>query len=243
MQEQPLGGSRYPKANASSGAAHERQRRRFFAYGAAALAWAAFVIWYGGSGSPLTKDEIDAGLAETFAAERAHGHPDNPTVQAEIRQFLEHDDGHEFVNVNLIRYRQRAQYPPGSPFGDDLRAANARYNAAVLPELLLRGCVPIYASQVQGRFLHPAGADDWDTVAMVRYRSRRDLLHMVIALANKNAHQHKWAAIEKTQVFPVRTTISLVTVRLLIGVFLLLVATGVSGIIDHRKRSRSAGAS
>jgi hypothetical protein len=33
----------------------------------------------------------------------------------------------------------------------------------------------VFVGQVEGRFIHPDGADDWDQVAMVRYRSRRDM--------------------------------------------------------------------
>lgn len=58
----------------------------------------------------------------------------------------------------------------------------------------------------EGRFLPPGGADDWDAVTIVRYRSRHDLLHIANALAKKDADQHKWASFEKTQLFPVCPT-------------------------------------
>ena len=123
--------------------------------------------------------------------------------------------------VNLMKFRQKALYPAGSPFDDDPMAANARYSRAILPLLLKHGSHPVFLGQVQGRFLHPGGADDWDQVGIVRYRSRRDMLKMAIEVAGLGVDIHKWAALEKTQVIPARPIISLALIR---GTILLIFA-------------------
>ncbi len=105
-----------------------------------------------------------------------------------------------------------------------MQAANDRYNRAIIPLLLKHGGHPVFDSLVEGRFLHPDGADDWDHVAMVRYRSRRDMLEMAAEIAAKGVDVHKWAALEKTQVFPVKPLVSLFSVRATVAVVLIAIA-------------------
>jgi hypothetical protein len=55
----------------------------------------------------------------------------------------------------------------------------------------------------------------------VRYRSRRDFLRFAFEANQSDKFIHKWAAIEKTHVFPVKPILSLISVRLTVGLFLL----------------------
>jgi len=47
----------------------------------------------------------------------------------------------------------------------------------------------------------------------VRYRSRRDFLRFALAIQQQDIAVHKWAALEKTHVFPVKPLVSLMLVR------------------------------
>ncbi|MFO7679275.1 MAG: hypothetical protein R6X34_04435 [Chloroflexota bacterium] len=125
--------------------------------------------------------------------------------------------------VNLLKFRQKALYPAGSPFDNDPLAANGRYSRAILPLLLKHGGHPVFLGPVQGRFLHPSGADDWDQVGIVRCRSRRDMLKMAIEVAELGVDIHKWAALEKTQVFPVKPVLHLAFIRAAAGALLLAI--------------------
>jgi hypothetical protein len=125
--------------------------------------------------------------------------------------------------VNLLKFRQKALYPAGSPFDNDPLAANGRYSRAILPLLLKHGGHPVFLGPVQGRFLHPSGADDWDQVGIVRCRSRRDMLKMAIEVAELGVDIHKWAALEKTQVFPVKPVLHLAFIRAAAGVLLMVI--------------------
>jgi len=186
-----------------------------------AALYAAFLLWYGGSGRPLTREEIEGYLAalRRNAGEGAAGliHLD------EVERMVERDDGREFVMQNLIRYRQKALYPPGSGYGDSAPAADRRYGKAILPHLLRYGSLPVFIARRSGDFVEPEGIDRWDVVAMVRYRSRRDFLRFATAITNNRITQHKWAAIENTQVFPVRPLVSLIFVRGAVGALLLAI--------------------
>jgi hypothetical protein len=90
--------------------------------------------------------------------------------------------------------------------------------------LLRHGGHPVFLGQVQGRFLHPTGADHWDQVGIVRYRSRRDMLKMAVEVAGSGVDIHKWAALEKTQVFPARSLVSLVFIRATAAALLFAIA-------------------
>lgn len=177
----------------------------------------AFIAWYGGHGTPLASGEADALLAQIHARASNDAAPDGRLFE-ELKQLVASDDGNEFFMLNLINYRAKALYPAGSGYGDDPLEADARYNRAIAPFLLKHGGVPVFLGTPQGRFIDEAGDTQWQRVAIVRYRSKRDLLEMVLDLAGQNVAVHKWASIEKTQVFPVKALFSFVSVRGAVGV-------------------------
>ena len=182
------------------------------------LLYGLFLIWYGGSGKPLTPKEITQGLQ---ALRTNH---DDAEKLVEVEQLLSKDDGKEFVMQNLVRYRPKALYPADyAHLGDDPRAADKRYGKAILWPLLKYGNVMIFIARRSGSFIEPVGADAWHYVAMVRYRSRRDFLRFAIDTERSDLFVHKWAAIEKTHVFPVKPLISLVFVRSAVAVLVIAV--------------------
>ncbi len=188
-----------------------------FALPLAAL-YIAFLIWYGGNGKPMTADEISTGLRELQATDTS----EHATAAVEdVRQLLASDDGKEFVMQNLVRYRSKALYPPGYNFSDDPREADKRYGKSIIWPLLRNGNLLLFVARRSGNFFVPEGADSWHYVAMVRYRSRRDFLKFAFEANQADKFVHKWAAIEKTHVFPVKPIVSLISVRLTMGLLLL----------------------
>ncbi|HNT26044.1 MAG TPA: hypothetical protein PKM21_16860 [Anaerolineales bacterium] len=191
---------------------------------ALALLYTAFLIWYGGRGKPLSVAEVEALLAEMKRRAGKSGPEEESPLLQQFRELTKDDDGRDYYMVNLLKFRQKALYPPGSSFGDDPLAANDRYNRAIIPMLLKYGGHPVFAGKVQGRFLHPDSADDWDQVGIVRYRSRRDMLRMAAELAGSGNDVHKWAALEKTQVFPVKPLLHLALIRVIVAVLFIVIA-------------------
>ncbi len=171
----------------------------------------------------MTSAEVETLLERVRRNAEGTASPVASDLFSSLREVSKDDDGREFVMVNLIRFRTKAAYPPGWDYGDDPHAADARYNRVVVPLLLKRACIPVFLGQSAGRFLAPEGSEPWDCVALVRYRSRRDFLGLCADLANDRADVHKWAAIESTQVFPVKARLSLITVRVVIALSLALV--------------------
>ena len=166
-----------------------------------------FLVWYGGRGQPLSPAEIDQFMKELGA------HTTDEAVLQELQTLIAGDDGKEFVMQNLVRYRPKALYPPGYDYGDDPRAADRRYGKAVIGPLLRNGSLILFIAKRIGTFIEPEGADAWHYVAMVRYRSRRDFLRFALETQRDDIFVHKWAALEKTHVFPVKPLISLFPVR------------------------------
>ena len=189
--------------------------------------YGVFLWWYGGRGRPLSATE----LAECQRA-LLQQTSDQSAID-EVMQLLAGDDGREFVMQNLARYRPKALYPPeyapGLTLGDSARAADQRYAKAILWPLLCRGSLPIFIARRSGSFIEPEGADAWHYVAMVRYRSRRDFFKFAMAIQRDDIVVHKWAALEKTHVFPVAPLVSLVFVRGAVAVLLTLVGLAIYG--------------
>ncbi len=179
--------------------------------------YSMFLLWYGGRGRPLDADETARYVGELAACCRTD---QDREVLEQVRELVANDDGREFVMQNLVRYRARAAYPPGYDFDSDPRKADQRYGRAIVWPLLRYGNHPVFIARRTGRFIDPEGADQWHYVAMVRYRSKRDFLRFALKIEHADIAVHKWAAIEKTHVFPVQPLVSLILVRAAVGAVL-----------------------
>lgn len=177
--------------------------------------YAVFLFWYGGRTRPLSADEVRAFLDNM----RREGlDRDDPELFRSLETLLGEDDGREFLMLNLIRYREKAAYPPAMGLGDSAVAADRRYGRAFLPWLLRYGNVPVLVARRSGSFIEPENAERWQMTALVRYRSRRDLIRSASAVAGREVMVHKWAAVETTHVFPIRPMLSFIAVRTVVGV-------------------------
>jgi hypothetical protein len=184
--------------------------------------YALFLVWYGGRARPLVDEEVKDFLA--LMTSRGIDR-DDPELFESLKRLLSRDDGREFVMVNLIKYREKAAYPAGSPYGDSAVEADKRYARAFFPYLLRYGNVPVFISWRSGSFIEPPGAEPWQVVAMIRYRSRRDFIRSVRAVVGKDVMVHKWAAIDTTHVFPVRPLFSFIAVRWAVALLIAVVAS------------------
>ena len=192
------------------------------------LFYVFFWFWYGGNGQPMSPQEIEEALGKLQSTDPAR---DNSAEIEDLRDLLASDDGKEFVMQNLVQYRAKALYPEGSHFGDDPREADKRYGKSIIGDLLRYGNLVIFIARKSGNFVTPDDADAWHYVAMVRYRSRRDFVRFATRANQADKFMHKWAAIEKTHVFPVKPLISLFAVRTLLALALFCVGTILTALL------------
>jgi hypothetical protein len=157
----------------------------------AALAYAAFYVWYVGFRRPLTAAEVDAlcqELATHWSAERL----------APVAAFLRKDTGCEFFMANLVQLRRHtASCERGA-------VAMQRYQAPFLKAILRRGCHPIAVGIAASSAVECWGVENggqWSVAALVRYRSRRDLAEVLLSPHFQDIHRHKEDAVEKTIAF------------------------------------------
>ena len=204
-------------------------------YAGLLLVYLLGLSWYGGSGDPVKVAELESYIKALTSNAGVRGKDTEKSVNY-MRRLAEKDDGNEFIMVNLIRFRETSRYSKDSSWvGEtDPMLADARYGDGVIPLLLKRGSLPIFVSSISGGFINETTHSEWDVVAMVRYRSVRDMLQMMVEMSSTDLADHKWAAIEQTHVFPVKPKISLLSLRLMIGITLLLFAVAVSYLVNFR---------
>jgi|TARA_B110000503_G_scaffold109821_1_gene164360 hypothetical protein len=204
-------------------------------YAVLLLVYLLGLSWYGGSGDPVKDAELESYINSMVSNADVRGKDTEKSVNY-MRRLAEKDDGNEFIMVNLIRFRETSRYSKDSSWvGEtDPMLADARYGDGVIPLLLKRGSLPIFVSSISGGFINETTHSEWDVVAMVRYRSVRDMLQMMVEMSSTDLADHKWAAIEQTHVFPVKPKISLLSLRLMIGITLLLFAVAVSYLVNFR---------
>ena len=189
--------------------------RRILPWLVAVLLYGFFWAWYMPWGGGLTEEEIDAFM---------HGRDNqDEAFVTEFRRFLENDDGHPFVMVNLIHMNLG---------GEEL---TARYMEYMWPALLRRACHPVYAGEV----IAPAvdlwgldGAETWSSAALMRYRSLRDLLEIAGNPAFADSHVFKVEAMAKTIAVPARSILNPGDLRIIVGLLLLVLA-----LVFSRRRS------
>ncbi|MGD1935016.1 MAG: DUF1330 domain-containing protein [Candidatus Phaeomarinobacter sp.] len=99
------------------------------------------------------------------------------------------------VMVNLLKFRDKAEYKDGSDADLSGREAYARYGAGVLPLVEKHGGRMIFAGPVT--FLTLGFAEDlWDQIALVEYPSRKSLFEMSTSEAYQQISHHRDAGLE-----------------------------------------------
>ena len=164
------------------------------------ITYALFSLWYFNWQGPLRQAEIDNFMTQ-FAENSGSEHTD-PAV---MRAFLEQDDGRAFIMLNQVELHGGDIAHPIS--GEQQPAADVltNYFQPFALKLFLRGGHPVFQARTVGGFLDSWRADDnvgFSATAMMRYRSRRDMLAMVMDPAFADGHIYKLAAIERTINYP-----------------------------------------
>lgn len=174
------------------------------------LLYAVFWFWYTPSGEPLTDKEISFYLDQIDSAEG----------RARIESFAREDTGRSFYMLNALDLDESPGSIDGAPAGADGQQLMDLYMKHMLPALLARASHPVFFGVTVGKSVEVVGienAETWDRGALVRYRSRRDLLDIVTNPDFRGRHHFKVAALEKTIAYPIETPFFPGDLRLLLG--------------------------
>ena len=197
----------------------------FWVWGLALLGYAAFLGWYVNWRGPLSKAEIESLMAQMMASNVGHGDQDEMPV---IRRFLEEDDGREFFMLNVIRLSETDVADSVSGEMRPVRQVMAGYTRMFMPALFARGGHPALAARRIGGMVDTWGlkeVPEWSMMGYIRYRSRRDLAHLVCNPRFSGAHAFKFAAMPQTFNFPTRPMImTLAGPRIWVGLSFALAA-------------------
>ncbi|MCZ6711429.1 MAG: hypothetical protein O7B25_13795 [Gammaproteobacteria bacterium] len=182
--------------------------------------YGVFFSWYTSFGGPLGDDEIDGYID----ALRVAGADEN---RLEVwRVFMESDSGDDFAMLNAIELRDVPLPTDGAEPGENSADVLARYTQPFLGSALLNAAHPV----MFGAAAAPAidtwgipGAETWTSGALIRYRSRRDLMEQALHASGLDIHRFKVAAMEKTLAYPLDPWWHLGDPRLLLGLAVLIV--------------------
>lgn len=179
-----------------------RRPARWKPWATAALVYLVFLCWHEPwFVRPLTQAEVQAAFDGPLA--KAHLHPGEREM---MLAFFRSDDGRAFYNINLMQYRVQAQYPDGQARAGIAsgRDANTAYSNVVVPLLLERAGYPVFGSTKTSNLMMSAsaGADFFEELAVVRYRSRRDMLEMILDPRFLVGAPHKMASLEQNIAAP-----------------------------------------
>ena len=162
--------------------------------------------------APFTAEEVDTlvGNDKTF------------------RRFLEDDDGEEFFMLNLNRYEYvENEDQQGQP------VVYQNHSQSFIPIMLKHASHPIYYGEIPDYLLDGDAKDgNWhDEIILMRYRSRRDFVSMVISDEWLKIAQNRSDGIEYADVTPTRADFNLTTPRFVILVLLALLAWAIDRLI------------
>lgn len=193
-------------------------------WGSALGLYLLFRLWYDGVRRPLTAEEIDAFMTETAKGPTAD-HNDMSTLRA----FLEADDGREFFMFNLVKFAEGDAPHPVTGEPTPARAMMNRYMKAFMPALLAKGGHSALAARKIAGYVDAwrVGADPgWSIIGYMRYRSRRDMMQLVVDQRFNDIHPFKLAGTAETFSFPTRPVLMvLIGPRLWVALLLALVAS------------------
>jgi len=199
-----------------------------------AVIYAAFFYWYTSFGGPLSDEEIEDSLT---VLREAGMEPERLEVW---EQFMRSDTGDDFAMLNALDLRDEPLQVEGVEPGDTAEDVMARYSEPFLGRALLSAAHPV----MFGTAAAPAmdlwgieGAHDWTAGALVRYRSRRDLMQQAVYASSLDIHRFKTASLEKTIAYPLDPWYQLGDPRLVLGMLLLILGLA----LQLRRTARGSG--
>ena len=205
---------------------------RFIIWFIVLIFYTIFFCWYTNLKGPLSTEEID------YYVERLIENGSSPENIKKVKKFLKEDNGKDCYMFNMMDFSDN---PPDLPAtGPNASASDLmnHYMEYMFPELLSRACHPIFSGKMVSQALDLTGIENaelWDQGAIMRYRSRRDMMEITFNPVFSTRHDYKLGALDKTIAVPVEADIILVDFRFLLALILFAV-TALIDLTFYRKR-------
>ncbi len=113
----------------------------------------------------------------------------------QVRAFRDRKTGEPIAMLNLLKFREKADYPDGRPNELTGEQAYRLYGQAFKEIMEPRGVKILYSGAVKGLLIGD-GDDLWDAVALIRYPSTDVMLAMLRDETYQRAQQHRAAGLE-----------------------------------------------
>lgn len=123
----------------------------------------------------------------------------DPTRESFSQLFVNTAPDKPVTMLNLLRFRDEAQYPTGKiePACSG-REAYARYSANALKSVAAAGGQVVWQGQARHALVAPEG-ERWDAVLLVQYPSAAAFMDMVRSPAYQAFVHHRTAALEEAR--------------------------------------------
>jgi len=193
--------------------------------------YGAFFLWYTDLGGKLNSDEIETYLVKLQENSKAKGISSPAELEMSkatfkrVEKFMREDSGKQFLMVNNIDMSENPEDIEGAQPGETANQLMDRYMEHMYPELLKRASHPIFVGNSVLQAVDIVGienAEDWDSIALMRYKSRRAFMEVVSNPKILGKHEFKVAALDKTIAYPVETFLYLSDPRMLLAFILII---------------------
>ena len=115
--------------------------------------------------------------------------------EKQMEEFLEEGNDEPIFMVNLLKFKEKAEYPDKRETDLTGREAYAIYGAEVVKHLEKVGGKPIFGSDVT-RLMLGEVEELWDQVAIAMYPNRKAMLDMTMDPGYQKIHVHRDAGLE-----------------------------------------------
>tara|TARA_B100000927_G_scaffold127274_1_gene102659 strand:+ start:80 stop:499 length:420 start_codon:yes stop_codon:yes gene_type:complete len=115
--------------------------------------------------------------------------------ETQLKEFEEQGEDKPIFMVNLLKFKEKAQYPDKRETNLTGEEAYAIYSEEVAIHLAKVGGKPIFGGDVQ-RLMLGEVEDLWDKVAIASYPSRKAMLQMISDPDYIESAQHRVAGLE-----------------------------------------------
>ena len=201
-----------------------------------------FFFWYTDIEGALSQEEIQGFLnkhEQNIIDNRLSTNLEELQLRMDfLRRFMEEDSGRQFIMVNNIEMDPDPGDVPGANSGESADELLSRYMEHMWPNLLKRASHPIFGGNAIWQSIDLVGiegAETWDQMVLMRYKSRRAFMEIITHPNMMDRHDFKVAAMQKTIAYPVEPFAYFSDLRIILGMLMVIIGLSIQLILISKK--------